>query len=813
MKLLCRNILFITLFLLIFTGSGNAQTTWSVILSNDHIKDEAIRVVLDDLQNTGKQFGLQFKIINDGKAISDHSIIVGSPVRNRCTADLAKARKIRLQGIDNPEGYEIMTRDINGNRIIVVAGGSLIGDVYGLYWIWDRLRVYKKIPELNVKRAPVFKIRHAYLNSKKKIRQSLRYCINYVSGQDALFLVPWHAEPENTETLEKRREIKDVIEYAHSLHIKYFTNSYEFFYHPSLLKEYGATLSPSDPAFWDALQAKYRMLLRAMPELDGVCTGNGELTGVTGNYKAFDIMLDGECCDWSLEKRYRTFVKKMYNVVVKEFNRDYFQATWVTNSYEQHSQPDIYKKIFTRDVPTKNFYVVPMITQNDRWWFQPYNPTFNLTPHNMIAVFQMMSYHESQGTKLFPTFPGAYFQAALQTIEMPKKSNLKGISCVYVPEKNGWNSLSLNAYTAYRLEWNYNENLRDIARDFASIHFGPKAADGMADILLLSPVAYKYGLYIEPVTYGAFNSLIQMRVDTFPAMGYPNIDNGKEHIHSLRTIYLRCKPWIPETLIYLDHGVETANSMLQIFQNTRPLFADAELAQRVENSLQYTRLLVQTNNYYVRTFFAYFEYWDNPTSENKNKLVETFTKLTAIRNKYKTLQFHYNLFGINHLLINVEQALQDLPKAKEKMATLPNSDEITQIIKNQQKKYTRILQEHSNDAVKFLHWQGKVDGRDILKIKGKNIEIEHLRWDPIYAMDYKFLRTLPEKKLTVIPKDIESRPMHPFILEQPCRGNNYTAQVYLYDIPGGYGTCEFDLYYIAKSPKELGLEIPWQTKH
>ena len=134
------------------------------------------------------------------------------------------------------------------------------------------------------------------------------------------------------------------------------------------------------------------------------------------------------------------------------------------------------------------------------------------------------------------------------------------------------------------------------------------------------------------------------------------------------------------------------------------------------------------------------------------------------------------------------------------MATLPDSDEIT-----------RILQLHSNDAVKFLRWQSKVDGRDILKIKGKNLEVKHFRWDPIYAMDYKFLKALPAEQLTVIPKNIESRPMHPIILEQLCRENNYTAKVYLYDIPGGYGSCKFDLYYIPKSPQELGLEIPWQN--
>lgn len=82
----------------------------------------------------------------------------------------------------------------------------------------------------------------------------------------------------------------------------------------------------------------------------------------------------------------------------------------------------------------------------------------------------------------------------------------------------------------------------------------------------------------------------------------------------------------------------------------------------------------------------------------------------------------------------------------------------------------------------------------------------------MYFKDYEILNPLPEKVVTVIPKDIESRPMHPLILEQPSMENNYTVKIYLYDVPGSAGWCKFDLYYIPKNPEVLGLEIPRQKK-
>jgi hypothetical protein len=104
-----------------------------------------------------------------------------------------------------------------------------------------------------------------------------------------------------------------------------------------------------------------------------------------------------------------------------------------------------------------------------------------------------------------------------------------------------------------------------------------------------------------------------------------------------------------------------------------------------------------------------------------------------------------------------------------------------------------------------------VDGKDLLHIQGSKLQVEHLRYDPIAEMKYDFSAALPTEGVTVIPKDIESRSFRPFVLEQPTEANGFTTTVYLSDYPRtGYSWWRFELYYIPKSPQELGLDVPWQ---
>jgi hypothetical protein len=678
------------------------------------------------------------------------------------------------------------------------------------------MKVFKKIPDINITRIPELKIRFTGGGTKEAMQNALRVSATWVHGGYSVNnLVPWDSEPEKTNNAKNREELRQLIEYAHRLHLKFIVYEDEFSYHPTLMKEFGATLSPEDPAFWDAVQAKYRRLLKAMPEIDGIRIRTGELTRVGGTYIPFDVMHDGEGCDWSLAKRYRTFVKKIYNVVVGEFDKIYYQRTWVTSAHEQHSMAEVYKNIFTDDIPVKNLYMSPYLSTTDRYFHQPYNPTFNLTPHNMILLLATLDYHSHSGVSTFPTFPGTYYQGGMETILASEKTNLKGVDfgTYAIPSDENWNTGAVTTYTIYRLAWNPREDIKEIVKDFTAICFGQAAAAPMADIYLLSPNAYKYGIYIEPVSYGDFRSLPHLRLTTFPAKGLPRLDNGRKHIEFLRTIYLRCRPWINETLLYLDHGLSIADSMVVKYTGAKSLISDQKLVQNVENALNLTYWLIKTNNLYVKTFFAYFEYREKPTGETKEILVHRVSELKETMAKFiKMPGCVYRLDGMIQLVKNVEQVLENLPKAEKILATAPDEDGIITIISDLQKKYVQILEDYKKDAVQILHWEARVDGRDLVKIREGNLEVEHLRYDQIAEMTYQFKNPLPLKQVTVIPVDIQSRSYRPFVLEQPSPKNDFTAVIYLSDYPRhGYSWWKFDLYYIPKSPEELGIIMPWQN--
>lgn len=171
----------------------------------------------------------------------------------------------------------------------------------------------------------------------------------------------------------------------------------------------------------------------------------------------------------------------------------------------------------------------------------------------------------------------------------------------------------------------------------------------------------------------------------------------------------------------------------------------------------------------------------------------------------------YRLDGIEQLHVNIQDALEDVERAEVVLANAPNDAGIDKLIDDQQAKYVEALEKYKDEAVKVVYWQGRVDGRDLFKVKGNNIEIEHLRYDNILETTEEFSASLPAKEYTVIVKDIQSRSFGPFVLEQPSAENDYTATLYLSDFPmHGYSWWKFELYYIPRPPEELGLDVPWK---
>jgi hypothetical protein len=800
------------------TGAASAEE-WSLVVPESLSSDAAVALAVEDLVETGAALGHAFSVRDDRQLPAGNAILVGGPARNAQAKALAESGILKSAAPDHEQGYTLETVALDGRRIISVAGGSVIGDVYGLYWLWDRLRVHRALPDLNTTRVPALPIRKAGAwgrmgrsgNSKEAMHEALRRSLNWVSGPNVLDLVPWDSEPERTANAATRERTRELIEYAHALHMKYFSFSNDFTFHPSLLKEHGATLDPCDPKLWDAVQDKYRKLFQALPELDGIDICNDDISGFWDDYQAYDILHENPACEISYTKRFRTFVQKVHDVVVGEFNKTYFHFTWGLTMHEQHYQPAVYREIFTDAVPRENLYLVPKITAADRWWYQPYNETFNQTPHETLVCFETMNYYEGGKSHLFPTFSGQYFQNGIQYVLLPENHNVCGTSSMGSPSARGWDTVSAYAYVLYRLGWDPYDDIEQIARDFCAIHFGPDAAEGMAEIYLKTPSAYQYGLHIGPISYGQFNSFLHMRVGTFPVEGYPTIDGGKEHLQFLRKIYLRSNPWRAETLKDLEYGLSVAEDMRAKYGAVRDKIADPALAKEMAERLDMTRHLIATNFGYVRLLFAYFDYFDRASDKGREALRDAYDGLRQARETFTQAPgFSYQLFGVDQLLQNAGALLENREAALAAYEAAPMRSAIEATVAEQQRLYADVLQKHADKAVKFAEFEIKVDGQDLVHISGDQHRVEHLRWDGPEVRRFEILAPLPKEAVTVVPKDLYSRPMHPFVLEQPSAANDYTVSVYLDDLPGGQDWFRAELYYLPGSPEQYGLQVPWK---
>ncbi|MCC6490507.1 MAG: hypothetical protein IT364_23685 [Candidatus Hydrogenedentes bacterium] len=787
--------------------------SWHVILGEAPQPESGLALAVADLQSALEKVGASVTVHHDAADPGGNLIVVGNSSRNGLTASFVAGGAVRLVEIPNPEGFGIRPVKSEGRRVLVISGGGPAGEVYGVYWLWDRVRVAHAVPELDVRREPAFYVRSGGGTSIEDMNASLRYTVNWVSYPNSNALVPWESEPLRSQNEENRAEARRLIEYAHALHMKFFTDADEFSYHPDVLAKYGATLSPADPALWNMLQDKYRSLLKALPELDGIRIRTGELTRVLEPLKPYDVMHEPEVGDWPLERRYQTFVKKMHEVVVGESGKLYYHRTWVTNATEQHSNPDVYKAIFTDEVPVENLFLSPYLTRGDRWFYQPINATFNLTPHKMLVLLAPMNYHEDGSTNIFPTYPGLYFREGLDQIWRGKESNIAG-SQMNIPKDDGWWSNELTAYAAFRMAWDPLEDPRVIAEDFASIHFGKRTAKIMGEAIMLSGEAYKNGLYIKPVAEAIeWNTLPQLRLTTFPVQGFPEIDRGKAHVNWLRdTIYTPCKGRIDEALKYLDKGLGQAQNMQSLGRAAAPDFDDPEVARQVGDSLELARQLIAVNIAYTKACFAYFGYAAAPGPETEKALEESLSNMVVTVGEFRAVPgFDYKLYGIDQLRKNILEMLVDREEAQRRLAAAPDKDEVSGLIAEHQAQDVRILQEHADAALKVLHWQGMVDGKDILRIQGDKLTIEHVMADPIHSDKVVFAAPLPAKAGTVVVKDIRSGEVHPFVLTQPTKENSYTAEVYLFDPGPGYAMWELEVYFLDRDPVSLGIDPTWET--
>ena len=67
---------------LLFAVEENSDE-WQIVVSDSLLQDEAVKVAINDLKNTGSSLGIGFKLAREGSVPNKPSILVGDASKNK----------------------------------------------------------------------------------------------------------------------------------------------------------------------------------------------------------------------------------------------------------------------------------------------------------------------------------------------------------------------------------------------------------------------------------------------------------------------------------------------------------------------------------------------------------------------------------------------------------------------------------------------------------------------------------------------------------------------------------------------------------
>jgi hypothetical protein len=578
------------------------------------------------------------------------------------------------------EGYRIQS---NGKDRTTVAGDSVSLLVPGLYRLIECLRIDREaLFTTNEEASPAFEYRllaatplvykcdapledDAELNALFQRAAASGY--NMVVGRgnvsrsalftdiDADLLPP--GSPGRTRTQRNREYLArfcrgarafglipvvggDEFEYpAEVTDRPYFSELTEQGYTP----EQPAAQSGTGPIFcyvssrlWRLHDAKYDEILRAFPEVGAVMVRLGEnythLSGGqyigNGVYAFDDSALCPACRDIPYEDRIARLINRTAKIVCGRYKRLYLHRTWDTEFDRFHACPDVYDRIVQRVKPVDGLFFVTKYTIGDFWRRSAMNPTIGRGGPPRMVEFQCAREYEGKGA--YPNWLGAEYSRAYQCI---RDRNVVGVSNWHrgggwggpVPPCDLWNDA--NWYLVDHLAWQPERDPEALAREWATIRFGPQAGPRVARLLCLSEQA------VEKLRYFGC---------------YGPADARSLPVHDwMRDDVIRGRQWLsqiaaehPEQLDVLiaekQEAVRLIDQMMALVEQAKedicaydppprlslePQFpAGQALFDSVSTSLRYERTLAATVRDLVTAYFLCLQWQENPESVQPDRI-------------------------------------------------------------------------------------------------------------------------------------------------------------------------------------------------
>jgi len=780
----------------------NERPSLSVSLAAPLEKEQAVQVAMAALGEAASKAGWTMR--PSAEASAQHRI----EVRLSAGADVRPMQPGTLPTVEE-QSCRIRTRREGERNVTSLVADGVLGAAYGLIWLADRLRAGRGWPPEDADRRPRFAQRFGgfhlsfapqekppYIdreNSEKQIEHAIRQLDHALLANatailhyDVQNLIPWDDPKHGQRNAVCRELYAEFLKAAHARRLRIYPMGDEFLYLPEWFKRTGATLSTDDPKLWEALKSKYRGLLRAMPEIDGIATRVGEVIP-KGDIMAWDIIHTGE--DRSLEGNYRRFVKAMYEVVVGECGRQYFHRTWVVNTWEQSSVPEIYARTFTDEIPTKNLILCIKLTTGDQWEWQPINPTFGQTPHATAATVETARAQDYLSGS--PDFAVEFAQAGLEwALEHGSVATMMNLRPLW--QENLWAGME---YAAWRLAWNPYQPVREIVADWARATIGPQIAERVAEMLLDLDDIHREGFHVRGPSYHTWEPFRHARKGWI-CKGNPYLDGGRGQHRHLRDIYLMAKPELESGLRTMSEHTARYDRWLDSFRAWMRELDDPERGRWLETILARGQDYLHINLAYVTAFLRYFDYEDNRDGGRRESCVAAVRELEKELERFQSRSSEI-VQGIEEFLKFARRGLEDIDALERAMARLPNEAEVERILREAQRRDAEAI-ERNPKARLYARWRGNIDGRDILRfaVNEGTWEIEHCLGDPASTYECTVGERPTGSGRFAARITLGEERCWAYILEQPGKENGETLPIMVEDTLPGQGAHDIGIYWL-----------------
>lgn len=640
------------LFFGIFSSASHAShlnAALRIVLPAGKMNDAGLSLAARELATAyQRSTGLVAEIVSDTSPVALNSapfLLVGS---DNAVLKLSSSQPVRPPS--NPEGFTIRRTSSHPLRIVLVGGGPR-GEIYGLFYLAERLLIDPNYLDVltKVEKQPAFALR---LVSGDDAEAAIRHGYNtaFSSNDHAQLLLFDAADPKmfdgwektRENILKKRSETSRQIERLHGYHLDALSMSDELVFPRALIgRPYSAKmLKPGSTRIcfcanktWELYDAKYRELFNSFPGFDDVLIRLGE------NYAKDDyfgnVITDGRtwddcprCAGIPYNDRIATLINRTHDLVVREGGRRYIHRTWDCTDDKFHPNPQVYLDIVSKLNDKTNLYMSVKYTTTDFWRYNFPNPTIGIGGVPQIVEYQCQREYEGKGA-----YPNFISEELSEAYRYALSKGVKGAWNWH--HGGGWNGPHLktdlwneaNIYVASHLMWNPEQSARSLAEEWAAMKFGGSNAKAMADLLLLSDDAV-----LKTVYFRAYAE--KKKSKWMPNENWVRDDVIYGNVGRLSRIYELVPDRVDDMIAEKNESLAIVDRMIRIAATLR--LKEPERSQ-VTQSLEYERKLFTVLRNYAAAYFYYRRWKDHSDANDFRRARESSKAWRTAWSNYQAL--------------------------------------------------------------------------------------------------------------------------------------------------------------------------------